>query len=474
MIRVIAAACLVLQMFLFAAASVAFGASGVSGASGARPPRQKPNVIIIFADDLGYGDLSCYGHPTIRTPNIDRMATEGQRWTDFYVAACVCTPSRAALLTGRLPVRSGMTSNKKRVLYPTSNGGLPGSEITLAEGLKQAGYATGLVGKWHLGHLPQYLPTSQGFDYYYGLPYSNDMSRVAGAPKGRALLEKPRIEYWDTPLMRGTEIIEQPVDQTTLTRRYTEEAIQFINQHKDEPFFLYMAHTMPHTPLFRSKPFENKSRRGLYGDVVEELDWSVGQVLQKLRDAELADNTLVVFTSDNGPWLIRNDLGGSAGLLREGKGSSYEGGMRVPFIAWWPGSIKPAIVSDIGSAMDLFVTGLKLAGGAVPTDRVIDGVDLTATLLEGKPSPRDHMLFYRHANLWAVRKGPFKAHFSTPIAYGDFEGTPHDPPLLFNLGVDPGESYNVAAEHPKVVAELKQLIEAHRRTVEPVENQMEK
>ncbi|MBN1909133.1 MAG: sulfatase, partial [Pirellulales bacterium] len=280
---------------------VLWGWLGCGTCLAAEPVR--PNVVIFFADDLGYGDLGCYGHPTISTPNLDRMAAEGQRWTQFYVAASMCTPSRAGLLTGRLPIRSGMCSLKRHVLYPNSAGGLPADEITLAEALKDAGYTTGMVGKWHLGHLPKYLPTTQGFDSFFGLPYSNDM--------------RP------TTLMRGTEVIENPADQNTLTKRYTKEAIQFIEKNRDKPFFLYFAHTFPHTPLHRSEKFADRSRRGLFGDVVEELDDSVGQVLDTLRRLGLDKRTLVVFTSDNGPWLPRKLDGGSAGLLRGGKGSTW-------------------------------------------------------------------------------------------------------------------------------------------------------
>ena len=278
---------------------------------------QRPNFIIIFADDLGYGDLGCYGHPTIHTPNLDRMAGQGMRFTQFYSAASVCTPSRAALLTGRLPIRSGMCSDSRRVLFPDSAEGLPQEEVTLAEALKAQGYATACIGKWHLGHHPEYLPTRHGFDTYFGIPYSNDMRPC--------------------PLMRNEEVLEEPAEQATLTARYTEEAIGFIKAHRDEPFFLYFPHTFPHVPLFASDRFKGTSKRGLYGDVVEELDWSVGQVLKALEECDLGDRTLVVFTSDNGPWLTQSERGGSAGLLREGKGSTWEGGMREPAIAWWPG-----------------------------------------------------------------------------------------------------------------------------------------
>ncbi len=293
-----------------------------------------PNFVVIFADDLGYGDLGVYGHPTISTPNLDRMAAEGMRFTQFYVAASVCTPSRAGLITGRLPVRSGMASSKSRVLFPDSTGGLPDSEITIAELLKRKNYATAAVGKWHLGHLPQYLPTQHGFDSYFGIPYSNDMDKVQPAPPRHELWgEASKSEYFNVPLVRNEDEIERPAYQPTLTKRYTEEALAFIRKNREKPFFLYMPHTMVHVPLFRSEEFKGVSRRGLYGDAVEEIDWSVGRILDTLHELNLDENTLVVFTSDNGPWLTFDEQGGSAGLLRMGKGSTWEGGMREPGIS---------------------------------------------------------------------------------------------------------------------------------------------
>jgi arylsulfatase A len=439
-----------------------------------RPPGDRPNIVLIFTDDMGYGDVGAYGHPTIRTPHIDTLAAEGQRWTQFYTAASVCTPSRAGLMTGRLPIRYGMSGNR-RVLFPDSSLGLPPEEITMAEALKARGYATGMVGKWHLGHLPAFLPTANGFDSYIGIPYSNDMDRVPDlGPAGQAGVKAPRPGYFNVPLMRDAGIIERPANQTTLTRRYTEEALSYIRAQKGGPFFLYLAHSMPHVPLFRSDEFAGRSPRGLYGDVIEELDWSVGQIVRTLRDEGLAENTLVIFTSDNGPWLSYDEQGGSAGLLRAGKGTTWEGGMRVPFVAWWPGRIRPAVVTDLGTTMDLYTTAIGLAGGAPPADRPLDGSDIRPVLFGTGASSRDSIFYWRQRDLYAVRQGAWKAHFISEGAYGQF-GTrvAHGTPELYNLDHDPSEKFNVAAAHPDMVARLRAVAEDHQATVAPYPSRLE-
>lgn len=440
------------------------------------PAAAAPNIVIIYADDLGYGDLGCYGHPSIRTPNLDRMAAEGIRFTQFYSAAEVCTPSRAALLTGRYPIRNGMCHDQVRVLRRLSTGGLPDDEITIAEMLKGKGYTTGIIGKWHLGvwsNDPKHHPRHHGFDFHFGLPHSNDMDPSAGNPKLANALAEQKAEYWNAPLYRGLELIEQPADQTTLTRRYTEEAVKFITANKTQPFFLYFPHTFPHTPLFASPDFKDKSPRGLYGDVVEELDWSVGRLLDALRASGLAENTLVVFSSDNGPWLLMGETGGSAGLLREGKGSTWEGGMRVPGIAWWPGKIKPAICREVACTMDLLPTAAKLAGVPLPADRELDGIDITPLLFNQGKVKRELFCYYRGQQLYAARVGPWKAHFITRSSYGPDKPTQHDLPELYNVEEDPSEMRNVSAKHPDTIALIRSAVDQHRTTLKTVPNQLE-
>lgn len=452
----------------------------------------RPNIVILFADDLGYGDLGSFGHPYIRTPHIDSLAAEGQRWTDFYVVASVCSPSRAALLTGRLPVRSGLYGNTIRVYFPDEPGGMPQGETTLAEALRAQGYATAMFGKWHLGDAPHALPTRHGFDEWEGVPYSNDMNWVdepdfdalvkmslsgeaeqqaAAYARRGAKYANPMAAHFETPLFFSkvtpdgfVDRVEQSTDQTQLTRRATESALDFIQRSADQPFFLYMPYSMPHTPLFRRGEFVDRSLGGRYGDVVEEIDWSVGAIRDALDEAGVLDNTLVVFTSDNGPWLFMREEGGVSGLLRDGKGTTFEGGVRVPTIFYWPGTITSEVVSDIGSVMDLFPTVMALVGDEAQT--ATDGRDLRSRLLGQGPSGRSEMPYYRGGTLYAYRKGPWKLHFITEGAYGlPPMREQHDSPLLYHLHRDPTEGFNVSGQYPEVVADMLAAVAAHKARV---------
>jgi arylsulfatase A-like enzyme len=418
-----------------------------------------PNFVVIFADDLGYGDLSCYGNREYRTPNLDRMAAEGVRFTNFYSASPGCSPSRAALLTGSYPVRVGVP----QVLNPDSPTGLNPEESNLANTLKPLGYATACVGKWHLG-VKNLMPTFQGFDTFYGLPYSNDMWPFhPEAKKGT---------YPDLPLIEGEKTIASNPDQAQLTRAYTERAVRFIERHPKQPFFLYLAHSMPHVPLFVSQKFQGKTARGLFGDVIEEIDWSVGEVMKALRAAGLERNTLVIFTSDNGPWLSYGNHAGSAGPFREGKGTVWEGGVREPCIMSWPGKIPAGTVSDEPAmTIDIFPTVAGLLGARLP-QHPIDGKDIWP-LISGQPgakSPQEAYYFYYHANeLLAVRSGPWK--LLVPHSYRSLAGRPGGSNgipakyetlktgrALYNLEKDPGETTDVSASHPEMVTRLESLL----------------
>jgi len=418
--------------------------------------RQKPNIVLIFTDDQGYQDIGCFGSPLIKTPNLDRMAQEGRRFTSFYSANSVCSPSRAALLTGCYPPRVGV----HKVLFPKDTMGLNPAEITIADMLKAEGYATACIGKWHLGHLPEFLPTRQGFDSYFGIPYSNDMTIDPKALFAKDVLlgegktvekirtEKPKKNQ--VPLMRDEEVIEYPVEQSLLTQRYTREAIKFITAHKETPFFLYLPHTMPHIPIFASEKFKGKSARGLYGDVIEEIDWSTGEILKTLKRLGLDKNTLVIYTSDNGPWNLKSGHGGCALPLRGYKFQTYEGGMREPTIMRWPGKIPPGTdCAEIASTIDMLPTIARLTGAKVPTDRVIDGKDIWP-LMAGKPgatTPHHAYCYYRGMRLEAIRCGNWKLR----RVKKEVE--------LFDLEADISEQNNLAATHPEIVTRLTVVME---------------
>ncbi len=435
----------------------------------------RPNFVLILADDLGYGDLASYGHPSFQTPNLDRMAAEGARFTDFYVPMPFCAPSRASILTGRYPFRHGVVGNPS-----PDNGvndyGLTASEVTIAQTLRHRGYATTCIGKWHLGHIPDYLPIRRGFDSYFGILYSNDMRPVQ--------------------LVRDDQVIEYPVVQSTLTKRYTEQALRFIESNQDEPFFLYLPHAMPHKPLAASDDFYTPDTpHDLYADVIRELDWSVGQIMAKLRKLKLARNTLVIFTSDNGP-----SWGGSTGGLRGMKGRTWDGGIRVPLIAWWPGRIPPGVVSrEVAASIDIFPTLARLAGVSLPDDRTLDGHDIFPLMLSTEArSPHEAIVAMSGGRLQIVRSGKWKLHVRAPGPhrgpaniqnYIDSSYNPRSPDgvtiiapfeqphptlhpgvltgdgrkemMLFDLETDPSEQDDVADSHPSVVKRLKAIFDAY-------------
>jgi len=413
---------------------------------------EKPNIILIFVDDLGYGDIGCYGNQVISTPNIDQLAAEGQRWTSFYASGSTCVPSRTGLMSGRHPglLNKQPLKNDREALMPAM--------------LKRQGYQTAMLGKWHLAGYPKNFTTSPmhplncGFDSHFGTPGSND---APGPPKQTLeAFDTATSETWKIPLIRGREVIEHPADQSLFTKRYTEEAVEIIEAaaKKEEPFFLYLAHNMPHIPIFPSEAFAGVSKGGVYGDVVEEIDWSVGEVMKAVKDADIDEDTLIIFTSDNGPWTVFGPRhAGTAKHLRGEKSTSWEGGFRVPGIFRWPGTIKPGVVDDIAANLDLYATFASLTGGTeLPSSKPgWLSQDLTPTLLEGKPSPRSQWLYGGSA----FRSGKYKIHLSTehPTDPETRKGRPqikHETPLLFDLESDIGESNNIASDNPEVIERL--------------------
>tara|TARA_B100001057_G_scaffold268015_1_gene268114 strand:- start:515 stop:1918 length:1404 start_codon:yes stop_codon:yes gene_type:complete len=425
----------------------------------------KPNIIIILADDLGYGDIGVFGNKNIRTPNIDQMAFEGQKWTNFYAGASVCTPSRAALLTGRLPLRSGLTSNSRGVLFPNSLNGIPQFEITIAEQLKKSNYKTKIVGKWHLGNKEEYFPMNHGFDSWFGLPYSNDMNNVSNMNYWDMWRSNERKNYknFNVPLIFDNKIIERPVDQRTLTKRYLSESLKFIEENSNDNFFLYLAHSMPHVPLFSSEMFEGKSIVGPYGDAIEEIDYGVGEIINKIKKLGLSNKTIIVFTSENGPWLEMGEEGGTTGILKGGKGSTWEGGIRVPTVIWGPGYIKPGIVDDIGTSMDLFSTFSHLANVEIPNDRIIDGNNLSNVFKSLSKSPTESFFYYWGSELMAVRYKSYKLHFKLHEAYDDKPMEILKTPILYNLDNDPSEKNNIYKDDHDILVKIDQITKKHKR-----------
>lgn len=446
-------------------------------------PAKQPNIVLIFADDLGYGDIGPFSARDIRTPNIDRLAAEGTRFTSFYVAQPVCTASRAALMTGCYPNRVGLFG----ALNHESRIGISAAELLLPEMLKTQGYTTAIFGKWHLGQQPMFLPTRHGFDEFLGIPYSNDNGPLHGSQRGLPPL----------PLLDGEKTVEQDPDQSQFTRRFTERACAFIAKNRERPFFLYVPHVMPHVPIFASEKFKGRSGRGLYGDVVEELDWSVGEILSTLAKYDLDRRTLVIFTSDNGPFLSYGNHAGSAGPLREGKLTTWEGGVRSPCLMRMPGTVPAGRTCDeIVATIDLLPTFARWLGASLSNDRKLDGRDI-GPLIRGEPdarSPHEAFYYYAGEELQAVRSGDWKLHLAhdylTSASPPGRDGRPanfenmkpeamsvsglagiasrhgyvvrHQPQALFNLKADIGETRDVAAEHPEVVAKLLKLAEEAR------------
>lgn len=411
-----------------------------------------PNIIVIFADDLGYGDVGCYGNPKIVTPNIDRLAAEGQRWTSFYASGSTCVPSRTGLMSGRHPSFLGgkPLADDRQALMPAM--------------FKRQGYRTAILGKWHLAGYPKDFtthpmhPLECGFDYHFGTPGSNDVPAPAGKKQTRDVFDMADQFTFQVPLIRGREVVEYPANQELFVQRYTQEAIRWIQANREQPFFLYMAHNMVHAPIFASKTFQGQSAAGRFGDVVEELDWSVGEVMKAVSEAGIDEQTLIIFTSDNGPWSVFGPHAGTAAPLRGEKATAWEGGFRIPGIFRWPGKISPGVVHDMGANLDLYATFASLCGGDEPSDLPgYNSMDLSGTLLRAEASPRTH--WYYGPRSTAFRSGRYKIHLRTyaptdPVERRRSPVTPHNPPLLYDLQQDIGEEHDLAHAKPDVVAQL--------------------
>jgi arylsulfatase A len=418
---------------------------------GPRPTKaNQPNIILVNCDDLGYGDLACYGSERNDTPHLDRLAAEGVRFTDFYMASPVCSASRAAMMTGCYSQRIGFADCQ--VLFPGQAQGLNPEESTIAKQLKQVGYDTKIIGKWHCGDQPEFLPTNHGFDEYFGIPFSNDMGRQVNA------LERPPL-----PLLRDSEVIQQQPDQRGITERYIDESLQFMRRDRENPFFLYLAHMYVHVPLFIPKQFLDISRNGAYGGAVACIDWAMGMIESELDRLGIKDETLVVFTSDNGS--RARDEGGSNAPLRGTKAQTWEGGQRVPCIMRWPGKIAAGTTCEgIASSIDLFATLAELTGAPLPADTTLDSISLVQAILEGKATKRDLFAYYRGPNLEAVRKGDWKLHFCKT---GRAKGGADDIVMaeLYNLRDDVGETTNVFDAHPEIVSEIEEAAEDFRKAL---------
>ena len=459
-------------MFPFLAKSLAFAACTALFSQALYTPSlkaessERPNFVIIFTDDQGYNDLGCFGSPDIKTPNIDSLAAEGRTYTSFYVGSSVCSPSRAALLTGCYPKRVGM---HQHVVFPQSKYGLNAQEHTIADHLKQQGYATACIGKWHLGHHPPTLPTSNGFDSYFGIPYSNDMNHPDNKRKTKMSLDQlwanqeNCLTQWNTPLMENEEMIECPVDQRTITRRYTDKAIEFVKANQDKPFFLYLPHSMPHIPLYVPEDAYDADPQQAYKCVIEHIDTEVGRLIDTIRELDLAESTYVIYTSDNGPWLRMKNHGGCADPLRDGKGTTFEGGQRVPCVMWAPDRIPAGTTTNaLTSTIDLLPTIAKLSGKpienqTVPGGHRIDGFDISATFSRNA-SPRNEFVYYSsHGQLEGIRIGEWKVLEKrlSKKQKAQNDGIGDTETFLFHLSEDVGEQNNLADQEPERVKAMK-------------------